>query len=67
VESVSDAERVQKVLEQMEEVEEDIKVLQKNLNKAKEYLTNTNVEDIDEEYFDEQLDLEEGLKHIVLF
>lgn len=64
---MSDAERVQKVLEQMEEVEADIKVLQKNLNKAKEYLTNTNVEDIDEEYFDEQLDLEEGLKHIVLF
>ena len=64
---MSDTERVQKVLEQMEEVEADIKVLQKNLNKAKEYLTNTNVEDIDEEYFDEQLDLEEGLKHIVLF
>lgn len=64
---MSDAERVQKVLEQMEEVEADIKVLQENLNKAKEYLTNTNVEDIDEEYFDEQLDLEEGLKHIVLF
>lgn len=64
---MSDAERVQKVLEQMEEVEADIKILQKNLNKAKEYLTNTNVENIDEEYFDEQLDLEEGLKHIVLF
>lgn len=64
---MSKAERVQKVLEQMEEVEADIKVLQENLNKAKEYLTNTNVEDIDEEYFDEQLDLEEGLKHIVLF
>ena len=64
---MSDAERVQKVLEQMEEVEEDIKVLQENLKKAKEYLTNTNVEDIDEEYFDEQFDIEEGLKHIVLF
>jgi hypothetical protein len=64
---MSDAERVQKVLEQMEEVEADIKVLQENLNKAKEYLTNTNVEDIDEEYFDEQFDIEEGLKHIVLF
>ena len=64
---MSDAERVQKVLEQMEEVEADIKVLQENLKKAKEYLTNTNVEDIDEEYFDEQFDLEEGLKHIVLF
>ena len=64
---MSNAERVQKVLEQMEEVEADIKVLQENLNKAKEYLTNTNVEDIDEEYFDEQFDIEEGLKHIVLF
>ena len=64
---MSDAERVQKVLEQIEEVEADIKILQENLKKAKEYLTNTNVEDIDEEYFDEHFDIEEGLKHIVLF
>lgn len=64
---MSRAEEVHIVLERIKEVEEDIKVLQENLKNAKEYLTNTSVEDIDVEYFDEQLDIEKGLKHIELF
>lgn len=64
---MSKQEEIQNVLESIKEVEEEIKVLQTNIQNAKEYLENTKTEDVDFEYFDEQLDVEKGLKHIVLF
>lgn len=64
---MSKQEEIQNVLEAIKEVEEDIKVLQTNINIAKGYLTNTKTEDVDFEYFDEHLDVEKGLKHIILF
>ena len=60
-------EKVKEILKAMEEVEEDIKILQSNINKAKEYLENNDAESIDADYFNECLDIEQGLKHIVLF
>ena len=64
---MSKQEKIQNVLEAIKEVEEDMRVLQTNINIAKGYLTKTKTEDVDFEYFDEQLDVEKGLKHIVLF
>lgn len=64
---MSKAEQIQNVLESIIEVEEDIKILQTNINIAKGYLTKTKTEDVDFEYFDTQLDVEKGLKHIRLF
>ena len=60
-------EKVKEILKAMEEVEEDIKILQSNINNAKEYLENNDAESIDADYFDECLDIEQGLKHIELF
>ena len=62
-------EKIEEFYEIMKEVEEDIKVLQSNMSKAREcleYLKNTNTEDIDDDCF-ENLDIEKGLKHIALF
>ena len=59
-------EKVKEILKAMEEVEEDIKILQSNINKAKEYLENNDAESIDADYFDECLDIEQGLNHIEL-
>ena len=64
---MSKAEKIEKIFEAIEEVEDDIKVLQSNIAKAREYLTNTKAEDIDTKYFAENFDIEEGLKHIELF
>lgn len=61
------SEKVEEILKAMEEVEEDIKVLQSNINKAKEYLENNDAESINADYFDKYLDIEQGLKHIELF
>lgn len=60
-------EKVKEILKAMEEVEEDIKILQSNINKAKEYLENNDAESIDADYFDKYLYIEKGLKHIELF
>lgn len=60
-------EKIKEILKAMEEVEEDIKILQSNINKAKEYLENNDAESIDTDYFDKCLDIEQGLKHIELF
>ena len=51
----------------MQEVEDDIVILHDNITKAREYLINNKPEDIDANYFDNVLDIEQGLKHIVLF
>lgn len=63
---MSKAEKIEQILEAMKEIEEDIKVLQSNIDKAREYLSK-DIEDINEEYFDKYLDIEEGLNHIILF
>ena len=63
---MSKAEKIEQILEAMKEIEEDIKVLQSNIDKAREYLSK-DIEDINEEYFDKYLDIEEGLNHIELF
>lgn len=60
-------EKVKEILKVIEEVEKDIEILQSNVNKAKEYLENNDAESIDADYFDEYLDIEQGLKHIELF
>ena len=60
------AEKIKKLLEAIQEVEDDIKKLQNNIDKAKEYLSQ-DIEDIDEVYFDKVLHIEQGLKHIELF
>lgn len=60
-------EQIEKILNAMQEVEEDISILQNNIAKAKEYLLNNKLEDIDADYFDKYLDIEQGLKHIELF
>lgn len=60
-------EKVKEILKAIEEVEEDIKILKSNIDKAKEYLKNNDAESIDTDYFNECLDIEQGLKHIVLF
>ena len=64
---MSKQEKIQNVLDAIKEVEEDIRVLQTNINIAKAYLTKTKTEDVDFEYFDEHLDVEKGLEHIMLF
>ena len=63
---MSKAEKIEQILEAMKEIEEDIKVLQSNIDKAREYLSQ-DIKDINEEYFDKYLDIEEGLNHISLF
>lgn len=63
---MSKAEKIEQILAAMKEIEEDIKVLQSNIDKAREYLSK-DIEDINEEYFDKYLDIEEGLNHIELF
>lgn len=60
-------EKRNRILEAMIEVEEDIKVLQNNIEKARKYLTETEADKLDADYFDECLDIEKGLKHISLF
>lgn len=63
---MSKAEKIEQILEAIKEIEEDIKVLRSNIDKAKEYLSK-DIEDINEEYFYKYLDIEEGLNHIELF
>ena len=63
---MSKAEQIKKLLKAYKEVEEDIKVLQSNIDKAREYLSK-DIEDIDADYFDKHYDIEEGLNHISLF
>lgn len=63
---MSKAEKIEQILEAIKEIEEDIKVLQSNIDKAREYLSK-DIEDINEEYFYKYLDIEEGLNHIELF
>lgn len=60
-------EKIKEILKAMQEVEEDIVILQDNIAKAREYLINTKSEDIDADYFNNVLDIEQGLKHIELF
>lgn len=60
-------EKIEIILNAMQELEEDISILQNNIAKAKEYLLNNKSEDIDADYFDNYLDIEQGLKHIELF
>ena len=40
-------EKVKEILKAIEEVEEDIKILKSNIDKAKEYLENNDAESID--------------------
>ena len=63
---MSKAEQIKKLLKAYKEVEEDIKVLQSNIDKARKYLSK-DIEDIDADYFDKHYDIEEGLNHISLF
>lgn len=63
---MSKAEQIEKLLMAYKEVEEDIKVLQSNIDKAREYLSK-DTDDIDADYFDEHYDIEEGLNHIRMF
>ena len=60
-------EKIREILDAMQEVEEDIAILRNNIAKAREYLINNKSEDIDADYFDNVLDIEQGLKHIELF
>lgn len=59
--------RVKGLLNEMEELEEDIVILNNNIAKARDYLLNTKEEDIDINHFNNDLDIEQGLKHIELF
>lgn len=59
--------RVKELLNEMEELEEDIVILNNNIAKARDYLLNTKAEDIDINHFNNDLDIEQGLKHIELF
>ena len=63
---MSKAEQVENLLKAYKEVEEDIKVLQNNIGKAREYLSK-DIDDIDADYFDKHFDIEEGLNHISLY
>ena len=60
-------EKVNQILEAIDEVEKDIETLKNNIAKAKKYLTETNLEEIDTKFFDEEMNIERGLKHIELF
>lgn len=59
--------RIKVILDEMQEVEEDIVILRNNIAKAREYLLNNKAEDIDIKYFNDTLDIEQGLKHIEIF
>lgn len=63
---MSKAEQIEKLLKFYKEVEEDIKMLQKNIDKARGYLSK-DIDDIDTDYFDKHFDIEEGLNHISLY
>lgn len=60
-------EKVNQILEAIDEVEKDIETLKNNIEQAKKYLTETKLEDIDTRFFNEEIDIERGLKHIELF
>ena len=60
-------EKVNQILEAIDEVEKDIETLKNNIEQAKKYLTETKLEDIDTRYLNEEIDIERGLKHIELF
>lgn len=59
--------KVNQILEAIDEVEKDIETLKNNIEQAKKYLTETKLEDIDTRFFNEEIDIERGLKHIELF
>lgn len=58
---------IKEYLEQLKKLEKDIETLQSNISKAREYLEKTNAENLDVEYFDENFNIEKGLKYIEVF
>lgn len=58
---------IEEYLEQLKKLEKDIETLQSNISKAKEYLKNIEAENLDAEYFDENFNIEKGLKYIEVF
>lgn len=60
-------EMVRKMTQDICELQEDVELLLKNIEQAREYLNKTKPENINEEFFDSGLDICKGLKHIELF